>query len=210
VPTIAGDTLEFTPTKFAATAAGMGASDSTIGTLSFTLVALSGSRIATIALSDIGTTEMVGNVPMASVDTATSVSAAGTISIDEIDFGSIVPLLVPFSLTMVPSGGTHQLGWDGSGGPSYSSPFSGSVTLDIAAMLLANAIPFTFGATKVAVNVDNVLHAASQPGTLASIGTHGFTVLTTTIPVRQEVPEPSIVLLVSLGLVCHRIRQRCG
>ena len=120
---------------------------------------------------------------------------------------------MPFSLTFTPSGGTYFLGTDGGGGPIYHTPWSGCVTLDIDAILIANGFIIPpgpmdpeRGATKISIDLDNTLVAVSQDGTSSVISKKDFGGITIRTNVRTEpggepeVPEPAAFVLVGLGL----------
>jgi hypothetical protein len=91
------------------------------------------------------------------------------------------------------------LGTDGGGGPLFSTGWSGSVTIDLNAILTANSQPFTFGATRVDINLDNSLGALSQPNTSAFIAKKNANGITITV----NIPEPTggLMALLAGGLV---------
>ena len=153
------------------------------------------------------------------MDTATAVFAGGVLDIHEVDFMGISHISVPFSLTFNPSGGTYFLGTDGGGGPLFNTTWTGSVTLDIDAILTANGFlidPINGGgATKVSIDMDNTLTAVSEPGTSALIGKKdvgGFAIATTISRVPGEIPEPASMTLAAIALLAGAIlvRRRIG
>jgi hypothetical protein len=193
-PTVTGNSIDFNPLGFDATATN-GASDITDSNLTFMVTAHANRRIDSLTLNESGDTTMAGNVPPGSMGTATAVFASGVLDIHEVDFAGINHITIPFAFTFNPSGGTYFLGTDGGGGPFFNTQWTGSVTLDIDAILIANGIT-TGGATKISIDLDNTLTAVTQTGTTATIGKKDFGGVTITTEVRQPpVPEPA-----SLGL----------
>src|SRR5688500_12976431 len=126
------------------------------------VTAKSGSRISSVTLTEAGDTTLDGNVAPGSMGTASAVFASGVLEIHEVDFMGINHISVPFSFTFSPSGGTYFLGTDGGGGPIFNTQWTGSVTLDIDAILIANGFIIApgpldpdSGATKVSIDLDN-------------------------------------------------------
>jgi hypothetical protein len=212
-PTVTGDSIDFNPIGFDASSSNGGA-DITAANLVFMITAKSGSRIQSLILNESGNTTLAGNVTPGSMDTATAVFASGVVDIHEVDFQGINHISVPFALTFSPSGGTYFLGTDGGGGPIFHTQWSGSVTIPIEQILIANGFNITpgqidpdSGATKISVNLDNVLSAVSQPGTSALINKNDFGGLTIRVNVPgepggdREIPEPHGLTLAALGLL---------
>lgn len=198
-PTVSGDSLDFDPVGFSASATGAAGVDITDGQLKFGVVANPGAGINGIVLSEAGDTTMAG---FGTDATFTSVTALGVLSIKAVDGVGINVISVPFALAFTPSGGTYGLGTDGGGGPIFSANWSGTETIDIDAILTSKGVPYSLGATKVSVNLDNTLVALSQAGTFSLIAKKDFGGLSVTI-----IPEPSTMLLLGLasfGLVLSR------
>jgi hypothetical protein len=200
-PTVTGNSIDFNPLGFAASSSN-GGSDITDGNLSFMVIAHADRRIDSLTLNESGDTTLAGNVAPGSLGTATAVFASGVLDIHEVDFVGISHITIPFSLTFNPSGGTYFLGTDGGGGPLFNTLWTGSVTLDIEAILLANAI--TGSATKISIALDNTLTAVSESGTTALIGKKDFGGLAIT----TTVPEPSTLALCGVGLAALALRRR--
>lgn len=220
-PTVTGNSIDFNPVGFDAMSTGAG-SDITDSNLVFMVTAKSGSRIQSITLTESGDTTLAGNVAPGSMGTASAAFASGVVDIHEVDFAGINHISVPFSFTFNPSGGTYFLGTDGGGGPIFHTEWSGSATIPIEQILIANGfmippgpIDPEGGATKVSIDLDNVLVAVSQQGTSAIINKKDFGGLSIRVNVRTEpggepeglrvgtlqVPEPSTLFLAGIGVV---------
>jgi hypothetical protein len=223
-PTVTGNSMDFNPTGFDATATGV-ASDITDSNLVFMVTAKSGSRIRSITLSESGDTTLAGNVTPGSMDTASAVFGSGVLDIHEVDFSGINHISVPFSFTYNPSGGTYFLGTDGGGGPIFNTQWNGSVTLDVEAILIANGFTITpgvidpdNGATKISIDLDDTLIAVAQQGTTSLISKKDFSARAIRANVPSEpgggvepVPEPGTLALAAftaLGLLVAYRRRR--
>jgi hypothetical protein len=200
-PSVTGNSIDFNPLGFAATSSN-GGSDITDGQLTFSVVAHADRRIDSLTLNERGDTTMAGNVTPGSMGTATAVFASGVLDILEVDFAGISHITIPFSFTFTPSGGTYFLGTDGGGGPVFNTQWTGSVTLDIDAILIANAI--TGGATRISIALDNTLTAVSESGTSALIAKKDFG----GVAITSEVPEPSSLSLCGVALAALALRRR--
>lgn len=203
-PTVTGNSIDFNPIGFAATSAN-GGSDLTEGNLSFMVVAKPGSGVEGIALAEAGDTTLAGNVALGSMGTSSAVFASGVLDIHEVDNAPINHISVPFSLTFSPSGGTFFLGTDGGGGPFFNTQWTGSVSIPVSAILLANGFNAGQLATKVSVNLDNTLAAVSETGTTAAIAKKDFGGLT----VRADIiPEPASLAVASVAMAALSLRKR--
>jgi hypothetical protein len=225
-PTVTGNSIDFNPLGFDA-ASTNGGSDITDSNLVFMVTAKSGSRIESITLLESGDTTMAGNVAPGTMGTATAAFASGVLDIHEVDFTGINHISVPFSMTFNPSGGTYFLGTDGGGGPLFNTQWNGSVTIPVEDILIANgfvippgAVDPDGGATKISINLDNVLVAVSQPGTSALISKKDFGGISVRVNVPgepggdmeiQPIPEPATFVLAGFAaigvLVGFRVRR---
>lgn len=204
-PTVSGDSLDFNPVGFSASASGAGGNDITDGNLQFMIVAKPGYAINSVNLNEAGDTSLAG---FGTDATWTSVTGTGVLNINEVDGVGISAISVPISMTFAPSGGTYGLASDFGGGPGGTIAWSGGVLLNVNAALTANQIPFVAGATKISINIDNTLTALSQAGTFALIAKKDFGGLSVTV----NVPEPASVALCTLAaaiLVTVRRRSVC-
>ena len=193
--TIPGDTLDFTPVGFAASASGAGGNDITDGNLAFMVQAKPGQSIKNIKIKEFGDTTMSGTVPLNSNATATVVRMPVFIDIVEVNGLPITPIKlsdtsVPAIVaTFTPSNGDYYLGIDGNGGPFFTTTWSGE--------LFANLEAVMKGITKITVNLDNVLIATSELNTSALIAKKDFFIVTT------NVPEPStcglVLVVIAVG-----------
>jgi len=194
-PTISGDSLDFDPVGFSASAAGAAGNDITDGNLQFDIVAKPGKYLTNVQFSEAGDTTLAG---FGTDATFTSVTAMLFLDIEEVDGVPLnSPINVIASMVFTPSSGDYGLGTDGGGGPIFSSAWSGSVTVDLLQTLTDNNVPFVNGATKVSFNLDNTLTALSEAGTSALIAKKDLDGLTVT----ANVPEPSTVALAILGVL---------
>jgi hypothetical protein len=212
-PTVTGNSMDFNPTGFDSESEDVDA-DITDSNLVFMATANSGSRISQITLSEAGNTSLSGNVTVGSMNTASAVFGSGVLDIHEVNFTGINHISVPFSFTINPSGGTYFLGTDGGGGPVFNTNWTGNVTLDVDAILIANGfvippgpIDPDGGATKISIDLDNTLVAVSQDGTESQIIKTDFNVgiIRSNVPTEPggdpEIPEPATFVLAGLSLV---------
>lgn len=199
-PTVSGDSLDFDPVGFSASATGAAGVDITDGNLRFGIVANPGNGISQVVLSEAGDTTLAG---FGTDATFTAVTARGVISITEVDGVGINVISKQFSLTFNPSGGTFGLLTDGGGGPLYSADWSGSETINVTNILIAENVPYNLGATKVSINLDNTLVALSQNGTFSLIAKKDFGGLSVTV-----IPEPATLLMLSLAVVGLVVARR--
>jgi hypothetical protein len=212
-PTVTGNSIDFNPVGFDAVSSN-GGSDITNSNLVFMVTAKSNSRIQSLTLTEAGDTTLAGNVSPGSMGTSSAVFASGVVDIHEVDFQGINHISVPFSFTFSPSGGTYFLGTDGGGGPIFNTQWSGSVTLPIEQILIANGfdIDRDSGATKISVDLDNVLVAVSQTGTSAVIDKKDFGGVSIRVNVPGAgvaIPEPGAFALAGIGMAGLIMKRRC-
>jgi hypothetical protein len=190
-PSVSGDSIDFDPVGFNASASGAAGIDVTDGQLSFTIQAKQGYAIDMFSLSEAGDTTLAG---FGTDGTFTSVTAIGVLNIDAVDGVGIAPIAVPFNLTFTPSGGTFGLATDGGGGPLVSAAWSGSLTKNIEQVLIDNNVAYSLGATQISIALDNTLTALSEAGTFSLIAKKDFGGVSITV----NIPEPATWLMVSI------------
>lgn len=196
-PGVFGNSLDFTPVGFSASANGAGGSDITDGQLTFGIEANPGKAIFNVQITEFGDTTLTG---IGTDNTMTVVTGLGNLNIHEVDGVGINVVTVPINISFNPSGGTFGLGTDGGGGPNFNSQWTGIELLDVQQALVDNNIPFTLGATRVSVSFNNTLTAVSQEGTAATIAKKDNIIITTNIPEPTTCAMALLALLASVGL----------
>lgn len=200
---IPGDTLDFNPVGFGASASGAGGIDVTDGNLTFMASAKPGLGLANLLISELGDTTMSG---FGTDATFTSVTLNGVLKINSVGGATINPISIPIAFSSVgPSGGTYGLQTDFGGGPGGVIQWSGSALVDlttanplVAAGYAAQNLSPRLPVTKVSVNFDNTLVAISQQGTSALIAKKDQLIITTNIPPGGGIPEPATATLALL------------
>ncbi|MBN1855163.1 MAG: hypothetical protein JW829_20700 [Pirellulales bacterium] len=193
-PNVTGDSLDFDPVGFSANAAGAGGSDITDGNLRFVVEAMPLHAIWNIGLSEQGDTALAG---FGTDATMTSVTSNIFVDILEVDGAPITQINLSTMMVFTPSAGDYKLMTDGGGGPVYQTNWSGSVLIDLNQALITAGEPFVWGATKIAVNLDNTLVALSEAGTQSFIAKKDFDGMSVTV----NIPEPSCLVLFGLTLL---------
>lgn len=196
-PTVSGDALDFNPLGFSASASGANGVDQTDGQLLFTIMGKSGNGITNILLAEAGDVSLTG---FGTDATFAAVTTNITIDILETDQG---PANINYQTSITnfsPSGGTFGQATDGGGGPLFSSNWSGAVLIELGPILTNNGRVGEI-ATKVNVNLDNVLSALSENGTVATIAKKDFDASGFSIRIQTNVPEPSTIVLTLGGIL---------
>jgi hypothetical protein len=217
-PTVGGNTLNFNPVGFDASSSNGAVPDITDGQLLFMIESNNKQTFAiqSVKISETGDTTLSGNVPVGSDNTATSVEITPVVEIVEVDG---VALPAPITLTKMstpplpvlgemftqlpgntPSDGQWELGTDGNGGPIFSTQWNGMVVVNLHDALVKSGTPFVRGATKVTINIDNVLTAVSEAGTSATIAKKDF--------ITISIPEPATVGLLIVATACGMLARR--
>lgn len=202
-PTYAGNnSIDFNPTGNFSAHSENGGADVTDGKLTMMIQAKPGYTLTTIDILESG---LVSLLTIGADDPVAAVTGLLDLDVVAID-GIPVPQvnLPPISLTYVPNGGVYQHSVVAAG-PLFSSPWTGSVSVDLDAALTAAGVPFVRGATKVNLTLNNRLLAATGAlGSIAIIDKKDFD-----ITVGTEIPEPTTVALLLAGtaLVFARRRQ---
>ncbi len=198
-PTINGDLLDFNPLGLQAQATG-GADSENDAELRFGVEAHQGYHISDIQFGEAGESRLRDPGSVGTVSTFTEVTATFFVDILELDHGatalpgSVDDQYIRYFAYFDITGGLGINLWDG------------NIDIDIDQILLDNEVNYEFGATEVHITLDNIMYAASEVGTTATIkkkDADGFTIT------AVSVPEPaSVVLLLGTtsGLVFIRRR----
>ena len=205
-PIFSADSIDFNPVGFDAAASGTGDSDTTGASLKFLIMSHAGKAITNISFSEAGDTTLGG---LGNDATSTSVVASGTLTVSQVDGVAIAPIVAPIALTFSPSGGTYGLLSDGAGGPIFHTPWTGSLLVNVGQILTQAGVPFSFGASKVAIDLVNTLSATTQTGTAAVISKKDFGGISITV----NIPEPTSLMLAGwsvFGFVGMAGRRRRG
>ena len=202
VPTVNGDSLDFSPVGFSASASGAFGVDQTDGNLFFDIQAKPFAGVESLVISEAGDTTLSGF----SGDAFTSVSTNITVDILRTTAGA-ANITYQTTMNFTPSSGDYSLIADGGGSPLYSTNWSGGALIEFGAILAANGLAGE-KATRVQVNVDNILTALSQEGTAATIAKKDFDTSGLTVEVNTDIPEPSAALLALLGVFAGGFRRR--
>lgn len=201
---IPGNSLNFDPTGFSASASGAAGSDITDGQLSFTVVAKPGFGIGSISLAEAGDLTLAGNGTNA---TNVGVAGSGTLNIQAINGVGVFIPSIGFNLTMTNSGLYGLVTDGGASAPfPYFDDWSGSWIQNLTNIIVANGYSANDLVTQISINVDNTLSANSEAGTSALIAKKEFGGLSVTV---QTIPEPATwILLAVCGLLGAGWRNR--
>jgi hypothetical protein len=111
-----------------------------------------------------------------------------------VDGAAITPIVRPISINFSPSAGSYGLSSDGGGLPIFHTQWTGSLGVNVAQILNSESVPFTLGATSVAIDIVNTLNATSEAGTQSLIAKKDFGLVSITIP------EPGTGFITGLGI----------
>lgn len=201
MPTLVGNTLDFTPSFFSSATGG--ASDTTDGTLSFLLKANPGNAISSVLFSERGDFTFSG---IGAGNTLVAVTATFFVDIYKVDG---VALATPLQLTEFATFSPSPLGVFSQS--SYPTPptriWTGSLNLNVNNALTLAGISYSSGATEISFELDNVLVAQSESGTTATITKKDFKGFGITV---NQVPEPSMLALMLSGAGLFFARRRAA
>ena len=182
-PTPFATGLDFDPTSFVASATG-GAADITDGQMNFTVQGQNTVAIKTISLSEGGDYTLVGGGTAASQVIAGAILGVKVVEIDGV-------AVAPINLTPVNASLSYNL----AANSGIVQPWSLGLLVDVKSQLTSLGVPFTLGATKAEVVLNNSLVAISEPGSVAFIAKKDFVIGV----VPEVVPEPATLGLMGLA-----------
>ena len=196
-PTVSGDSLSFSPQQFLAKSEfGSPVNDTTDGQLTFMVQADAGQAVTNISFEEGGALSVTG-LSSATNDTYVDVSAIGFITVTAIDGVGVNPVAIPVNLTFNFGVGGNGTWRHDSEGVVNGFLWDGNQSIDVTQELIDLGLNVKFGATKLNINLDNILFAQSEPVGSARIDKKLFLKIGTTIPV----PEPGCMILAGIGLV---------
>lgn len=197
-PSVSMNTLDFDPLGFGASSSGGSAPELLDGRLEFGVEALDGHFIPEVAISERGDFTLIGT---GSELTFVQAYTPVTVKVHAIDGNPVSGVSFSDFMSFVPPDGTYNLVDDGGIGVVWE----GTVAFDLNQRLLDEGISFNLGATSIGVELNNIMAAQSEAGSIATIAKKDFQAFSVSI-----VPEPSTIGLVLLGLVAaaHARRRR--
>lgn len=187
-PSVANDSLLFSPVNFGINVTGSGGFDYMDGTLTTTIHAINNSRIDKVQFSERGDYTLAGTGTSA---TNASVAAALFVRITHVDNVGITPVTLETNFTFSPSDGTYNLIDD----PGIVKIWQGGVEVDLNALLAS--VGKSGKATDVDITLDNSLIAFSESGTVAYIKKKQVD----GVSITAIVPEPSVFALLAIGVL---------
>jgi PEP-CTERM motif len=190
VPTITGDTLDFDPKEFVASATG-GGLDITDVQLNFTLMSLPLTGITSLMISEEGDFTLFGG------GTALTQVGAGLSIFVDIMAVDGVTLATPLSINLSTFFSANLV----ADGPTMNEPWDNSLFVDLGAALVNADIPYQWGVSKAEIVIDDQLLAISELASIAFISKKDFTIAPTVI-IDPEflLPEPSSMAMMVFAL----------
>ena len=189
-PTLTGNTLDFDPMEFVASATG-GSLDITDVQLNFTLMSLPLTGITSLSITEKGDFTLFGG------GTALTQVAAGlSIFVDILEVDGVL-LPTPLSVALSTSF-TANLVADG---PAIVDPWQNTLFVDFGPALSMLPTPHKLGVSKAKIVIDDQLLAISQVSSIAFISKKDFTISTSVIIDPEFViPEPSSITMMVMAL----------
>lgn len=206
-PSLSGNTLDFDPGPFVASATdGDSDSDITDGQLNFDIEVIKGLNdevaggLESLIISESGDFSLMG---AGTALTSVSAGVSADVRILEVDGSPITPVSTFASASIV-----RDLVTDG---PVVLAPWSNSLLVEFGPVLAENDIPFEFGVTKAEVVINDQLIAISEPNSVSFIAKKDFAIDPGDINPNPdfEIPEPASAALVMACLACvSQLRRR--
>lgn len=201
-PTGSGNSLDFNPTDFDASASNANpASDLTDVQLNFMITSKPGTSFGTITLTEAGDYSIfsaLGNTALASV------VAPVFIDIVEVDNVALSPAVTITTGLTFNGGGVYTT----AGGLPVDGTFNGVLNVDLLAELASRNISVRNGVTKANVALDNRLRAIAGLGSDAFIAKKDADGGVRIIIDQNEIPEPATLVLVGLSLAAFAVARR--
>ena len=197
-PTPFATGLDFNPVNFLAMGSG-GAGDITDGQLNFTIFGQDGGgndvAISTINLSESGVYDLTGTGTAA---TQIAVGAILNVKITEIDGVAVTPITLFGNASL-----TSNL--VATPGDEVDVPWNLNILIDVQAELTTLGVPFTVGATRADVFLNNTLTAISEALSTAEVVKNDFVI--SIVPKTEVIPEPSTLAMAAIGLCGLGLRR---
>jgi hypothetical protein len=189
--------VDLDPTSFSSSATN-GTADSTGGQLNFAVKGTTNS-LQTVGIDSISISD-AGDYTLSGIGTSATKAQAGAImrvTVTEVDGVAITPVnLIPVN---------SSVSFNLAANSGIVQPWSLGLSMNIDAQLTNLNIPFTVGATKLEVVIDNDLSTLSESSSLAFIAKKGFRV--NLVPDNRIVPEPSMLGLAGLAILALARRR---
>lgn len=193
-PESVADTLFFDDMDFTSSASN-GSTDSTVGMLTTTVMAMGNAYITDLVFNEFGDYSLTG----LSGEATATVAAAFTITIQEANQAPIADVVIAVNMSFNPDSGMFELT---NNGQQNASPWNGGLSVDIAQALLDAGV--AGNATKVLIELTNTLETTSEAGNSAFIAKKTFGGTSITV-----IPTPGALVMLGLaGAVASRRRRR--
>lgn len=201
-PTVVGNSLFFSPQQFKASSVNnVPPNDRTDGHLTFMVMSKNlGGAMTQISFDESGAFTVAGFLASNTDDTYAEATGTGTLTVLEIDGSAVIPFLIPIDLTVAfdpngPGAPVVTNRWRFLSEGAATGRWDGNQLLDIKQSLINGGRQVNVGATKIAINFDNILVAQSEPLGRADIDKKLFLEITTVVP------EPATIAMLAFALI---------